>query len=45
MSSAAAAAAGPPGVLEVLRRGEVEVKGRLPWSSNGTFLVDVCLDD
>ena len=45
MSSAAAeAAAGAPGTLELLRRGEIEVKGRLPWSSNGTFLVDVCLD-
>lgn len=29
-------------VLTLLRQGEVEVKGRLPWSSNGTFLVDVC---
>ena len=38
------AAAEPADVLEILRRGEVEVTGRLPWSSNGTFLVDVCLD-
>ena len=30
--------------LELLRHGDVEVKGRLPWSSNGTFLVSVCLD-
>ena len=30
--------------LELLTHGEIEVKGRLPWSSNGTFLVDVCLD-
>ncbi len=30
--------------LTLLERGEIEVKGRLPWSSNGTFLVDVCLD-
>ncbi|HEX2047861.1 MAG TPA: SCO1664 family protein [Acidimicrobiales bacterium] len=44
VSGAAAAAAGAPGTLDLLRRGEVEVKGRLPWSSNGTFLVDVCLD-
>ena len=27
--------------LEVLRDGEVHVLGRLPWSSNATFLVDV----
>jgi len=31
-------------VLELLRRGHIEVKGRMPWSSNGTFLVEVCLD-
>ena len=31
-------------MLELLRRGEIEVKGRLPWSSNGTFLVELCLD-
>ncbi len=23
----------------------MEVKGRLPWSSNGTFLVELCLED
>jgi len=28
---------------ELLLRGEVTVKGRLPWSSNATFLVDVTL--
>ena len=39
------AAERPPLPLELLRHGEIEVKGRLPWSSNGTFLVDVCLDD
>jgi hypothetical protein len=22
----------------------MEVKGRLPWSSNGTFLAELCLD-
>lgn len=27
--------------LDLLRRGEVTVKGRMPWSSNGTFLVEV----
>ena len=32
-------------VLELLRQGAIDVKGRLPWSSNGTFLVDLCLDD
>ncbi|HEX2119361.1 MAG TPA: SCO1664 family protein [Acidimicrobiales bacterium] len=32
-------------MLELLRRGEIEVKGRLPWSSNGTFLVNVCLGE
>jgi uncharacterized repeat protein (TIGR03843 family) len=30
--------------LDVLRRGEVTVRGRLPDASNGTFLVDVRLD-
>ena len=32
-------------MLELLRRGALEVKGRLPWSSNGTFLVDVCMGE
>ena len=27
-----------------LVRGELTVKGRMPWSSNGTYLVEVCLD-
>ena len=32
--------------VELLRTGEVRVLGRLPWSSNATFLVDVSpLDD
>ena len=30
--------------LDTLRRGEVTVKGRIRWSSNATFLVDVTLD-
>src|SRR5207248_1356706 len=30
--------------LTVLRRGEVEVQGRMPWSSNATFLATVSLD-
>ena len=36
---------GGPGaarILEALAGGEVEVKGRMPWSSNATFLVEVC---
>jgi uncharacterized repeat protein (TIGR03843 family) len=32
-------------VKELLRRGEIEVKGRMPWSSNGTYLVHLCLGD
>jgi uncharacterized repeat protein (TIGR03843 family) len=27
--------------LELLRRGELEVRGRMPYSSNATFLVDI----
>jgi len=33
-----------PEGLDLLRRGEIEVTGRMPWSSNGTFLVSLCLD-
>jgi uncharacterized repeat protein (TIGR03843 family) len=29
--------------LTVLREGDVEVEGRMPWSSNGTYLVEVCM--
>ncbi|MGD9998353.1 MAG: SCO1664 family protein [Ilumatobacteraceae bacterium] len=32
-------------LLEVLACGEVEIEGRMPWSSNATFLVDVTLGD
>ena len=33
-------------VLEALTRGDVEVLGRMPWSSNATYLCDVrCGDD
>jgi uncharacterized repeat protein (TIGR03843 family) len=32
-------------VREVLARGDLTVKGRLPWSSNATFLVEATLDD
>ena len=36
----------PPAELsdELLVRGELTVKGRMPWSSNGTYLVEVGLD-
>jgi uncharacterized repeat protein (TIGR03843 family) len=30
--------------LTLLRHGELEIKGRMPWSSNGTYLVGVTLD-
>jgi uncharacterized repeat protein (TIGR03843 family) len=30
--------------LTLLGAGEIELKGRLPWSSNATFLVELCLD-
>jgi uncharacterized repeat protein (TIGR03843 family) len=29
---------------EVLQRGEIDIEGRMPWSSNATFLVNLCLD-
>jgi uncharacterized repeat protein (TIGR03843 family) len=29
---------------QVLSKGAIEIKGRMPWSSNATFLVEVCLD-
>ena len=32
-------------VREVLTRGELTVKGRLPWSSNATFLVEATLEE
>jgi uncharacterized repeat protein (TIGR03843 family) len=28
--------------LAVLGRGDIDVRGRMPWSSNGTFLVHLC---
>ncbi|MDE0238142.1 MAG: phosphatidylinositol kinase, partial [bacterium] len=28
--------------VEILTTGELDVLGRMPWSSNMTFLVDVC---
>ncbi len=33
------------GVREVLARGALTVKGRMPWASNGTFLVEAVLGD
>ena len=32
-------------VREVLTRGELTIKGRLPWSSNATFLVEAALEE
>ena len=29
----------------MLAEGEIELVGRMPWSSNNTFLVELCLDD
>ena len=34
-----------PGALTLLTEGEIALRGRLPWSSNGTFLVDLCLGE
>jgi uncharacterized repeat protein (TIGR03843 family) len=31
--------------LDLLRHGEIEMKGRMPWSSNGTYLVHLRLDE
>ena len=31
--------------MSLLQDGHIEVKGRLPWSSNATFLVSVCEND
>ncbi len=31
-----------PRALSLLSEGEITVRGRLPWSSNGTFLVELC---
>lgn len=32
----------PARVVAALSNGEIELKGRIPWSSNATFLVSVC---
>lgn len=45
MSPPQGAPADPARVLDLLRRGDMELRGRLPWSSNGTFLVELCLDE
>jgi uncharacterized repeat protein (TIGR03843 family) len=33
-----------PDALSVLAHGEIEIQGRMPWSSNATFLATVALD-
>ena len=33
-----------PDALTILAEGEMEIQGRMPWSSNRTFLVTVSLD-
>jgi uncharacterized repeat protein (TIGR03843 family) len=35
---------GATGRRALLERGEVSMQGRMPWSSNRTFLVELCLD-
>ncbi len=52
MSEAELNAEGPPEqepsdeeVAELLSTGEIEVLGRMPWSSNATFLIEASLDD
>lgn len=32
-------------LIDLLHHGEITVKGRMPWSSNATFLTDVCARD
>lgn len=41
----ASVAPGDEGMLDLLRGGQVEVLGLMPWSSNGTYLVQVRRDD
>ena len=31
-----------PELIELLQHGDITVKGRMPWSSNATFLTEVC---
>lgn len=39
-----ASALDPATALDVLRHGEMDVEGRMPWSSNATFMVHLELD-
>lgn len=42
----ATVAPGDDGIRELLERGDIEILGMMPWSSNGTFLVQVtCGED
>ena len=34
-----------PELIDLLRHGDISVKGRMPWSSNATFLTEVCSQD
>ena len=34
-----------PELIALLEQGEITVKGRMPWSSNATFLTEVCARD
>ena len=34
-----------PELIELLLHGDITVKGRMPWSSNATFLAEVCARD
>src|SRR5205085_1118446 len=34
-----------PELIELLQHGDVTVKGRMPWSSNATYLTEVCSRD
>ena len=34
-----------PAAVELLKTGKLEVLGRMPWSSNGTYLVTVTIDE
>ena len=43
-ASPAGAEEEPAADTALLRRGEMEVKGRLPWSSNGTFLAELTFE-
>ena len=45
LSADGSAGEAPTADTELLLSGDIEVKGRLPWSSNGTFLVEVTSGD